>query len=183
MQSWKTIARQTILEMPPFLIVENHTVELPDGQVIPDWSWIITPDFVNVVAITEENKFLCFRQTKYGIEGTSLAPVGGFIEPNETSLASAQRELREETGYEAPEWIDLGQYRVDPNRCAGTGYFWLARGAHPVTAPSQGDLEEQTLLRLGRSDIEMALGRGEFKVMAWVAIMAIALLYLNRGPK
>ncbi len=109
MQLWKTIARHIILEKPPFLIVENHAVELPDGQVIPDWPWIITPDYVGVVAITDENTFLFFRQTKYGIDGTSLAPIGGYIEPNETPLASAQRELREETGYEALEWIDLGR--------------------------------------------------------------------------
>jgi ADP-ribose pyrophosphatase len=180
MQSWKTISRQIVLEQPPFLIVENHVVELHDGRIIPDWQWIITPDFVNVVAITTDNKFICFRQTKYGIQGTSLAPVGGFMEMGETPLVAAQRELREETGYEAPDWIDLGQYRVDPNRGAGTGYLWLARGAHPVTEPSQDDLEEQILLLLDRPDVETALARGEFKVISWTASISLALLYLLR---
>jgi 8-oxo-dGTP pyrophosphatase MutT (NUDIX family) len=180
MQSWKTVSRHTILEKKPFLTVENHVVELPDGHVIPDWSWVVTPDFVNVVAITEENTFLCFRQTKYGIEGTSLAPVGGYIEPDEAPLTAAQRELREETGYEAPEWIDLGTYRVDPNRGAGTGYFWLARGAHKVTDSYADDLEEQTLLQLDRFSMETAVASGEIKVMPWVACVVMALLYLNR---
>jgi ADP-ribose pyrophosphatase len=183
MQPWKTNARHTVLEKPPFLTVEYHTVELPDGRVIPDWPWIITPDYVNVAAITEEGSFLCFRQMKYGIEGTSLAPVGGFIESNEAPLPAAQRELREETGYEAPEWIDLGQYRVDPNRGAGTGYLWLARGAHKITEPSADDLEEQTLLHLHRSEVETALARGEFKVLAWAAIMTMTLLYLKEESK
>ncbi len=180
MQAWKTLSRQVILDQPPFLTVENHVVELPDGRVIPDWSWIITPDFVNVIAITEENTFLCFRQIKYGIEGTSLAPVGGFMEPGEAPLAAAQRELLEETGYEATEWIDLGQYRVDPNRGAGTGSLWLARGAHRVMDPNADDLEEQILLHLQRSAVETALRNGEFKVMAWAACIATALLYLIR---
>ncbi len=183
MQSWKTLSRQVVLEQPPFLTVENHQVELPDGRVIPDWSWIITPDFVNVVAITEENKFLCFRQMKYGIEGISLAPVGGFIEPDEAPLAAAQRELREETGYEAAEWIDLGHFRVDPNRGAGIGYLWLARGAHKIMESSADDLEEQTLLLLDRSEVESALTDGEFKVMAWTASLALTLLYLSRESK
>ena len=179
MQTWKTIARHTLLEKPPFLIVENHTVELPEGQVISDWPWIITPDYVNVVAITEENTLLCFRQTKYAIEGTSLAPVGGYMEPGESALTAAQRELHEETGYEAPEWIDLGHYRVDANRGAGTGYFWLARRAHQAAEPHADDLEEQILLHLTHTEVEKALLRGEFKVMAWAAIIAMALLYLK----
>jgi ADP-ribose pyrophosphatase len=58
MQTWKTLSRNTILEKPPFLIVENRAIELPDGRVIPDWTWIITPDYVNVAAITEAGKFL-----------------------------------------------------------------------------------------------------------------------------
>ena len=183
MRTWKTLSRNTILEKPPFLIVENHAIELPDGRVIPDWTWIITPDYVNVAAITEGGSFLCFRQMKYGIEGTSLAPVGGFIEQNETPLAAAQRELREETGYTATEWIDLGHYRVDPNRGAGTGYFWLARGAKKVMDPNADDLEEQTLLLLQQFEVETALARGEFKVMAWAAIMSMALHYLNQESK
>jgi ADP-ribose pyrophosphatase len=183
MRPWKTISRNIILEKPPFLTVENHTIELPSGRIIPDWTWIITPDYVNVAAITEAGSFLCFRQVKYGIEGTSLAPVGGFMEANETPLAAAQRELREETGYEATDWINLGQYRVDPNRGAGTGYLWLARGAYKITEPNAGDLEEQTLLQLRQAEVETALARGEFKVLAWAAIMSMTLLYLNKESK
>jgi ADP-ribose pyrophosphatase len=183
MQPWKTISRQVVLEQPPFLTVENHEVELPDGRIIPDWSWIITPDFVNVVAINEQNKFLCFRQTKYGLDGLSLAPVGGFMEPNEAPLAAAQRELREETGFEAPEWIDLGHFRVDPNRGAGNGHLWLARGAYKVTESNADDLEEQTLLLLDQAEVETALAAGEFKVMAWTASLALSLLYLMKESK
>ena len=84
-----------------FLAIEEHTVQLPDGQVIADWPWVVTPDFINVIAVTTDGKFLFFRQTKYSIPGTTLAPVGGYLEPGEDPLAAAQRELREETGYAA----------------------------------------------------------------------------------
>ena len=36
MKPWKTKTRKTILEQRPWLVVENHTVELPDGRLIPD---------------------------------------------------------------------------------------------------------------------------------------------------
>jgi hypothetical protein len=80
---WKTVSRETILKHNKFLSVENHVVRLPDGKIIPDWAWVVIPDSSIVLAVTKENKFLCFRQTKYAIHGTSLAPVGGMLEPNE----------------------------------------------------------------------------------------------------
>lgn len=178
MKSWKTKTRQTILNNHPWLTIERHTVELPDGRLLPDWPWIITPDYVDVVAVTEEGQFLCFRQVKYAIKGTTLAIVGGFVDEGEQPLAAAQRELLEETGYESRDWVPLGSYLVDPNRGIATGHFFLARGARFVTAPVAKDLEEQELLFLTREQIESALDRGDFKVMAWAAAIAIALRLL-----
>jgi len=175
MEKWKTLSRRVILHYSQFLIVEEHAVELPDGRIIHDWPWVITPDFVNVVAVTKDGLFLCFRQTKYGIEGTSLAPVGGFLEPGESPLAAAQRELLEETGYEATEWTDLGCYRTDANRGVGTAYFFLARQAHCVGEPDADDLEEQELLLLTGNQVTAALDAGDFKVLPWATIVALAL--------
>lgn len=110
MESWKTIKCEQVLDLSPFLKVEQHTVVLPDGQVIEKWPWIITPDFVNIAVITTEGEYLVFHQTKYSITGTTLAPVGGYIEPGEEPLATAKRELLEETGFVAENgktWANL----------------------------------------------------------------------------
>jgi len=179
MQPWKTLSKQTLLNHSKYLTVENHAVELPNGQIISDWPWIITPDYINVVAITEGGKFLCFRQTKYAVDGTTLAPVGGYLEPGEDSLIAAQRELLEETGYQAPDWMRLGGYVVDGNRGAGTGYLFLARNAHKVAPPNADDLEEQQLLHLSRAEVETALAAGEFKVLAWATVVALALWHTS----
>ena len=175
MQSWKTLSRRVLFDHGKFLVVEEHTVELPDGQVIEDWPWVITPDYVNVVAVTQEELFVCFCQTKYGIEGTSLAPVGGFLEPGEVPLEGARRELLEETGYEAEQWTPMGCYRVDANRGAGVAHFFLARHAHRVSEPDSDDLEEQELLLLTREQVRSALAAGDFKVLPWAAIVSLAL--------
>ncbi len=153
-----------------------HTVELPNGRVINDWAWVIAPDYVNVVAETTEGDYLCFRQTKYAIQGTSLAVVGGYIEPGEEPLAAARRELREETGYEAAEWRALGVYPVEANRGVQTAHFFLARGAHRVGELIADDLEEQQIVHLSRAEMARALAAGEFKVLAWAAVVALALL-------
>ena len=142
MESWRTLSRRTILDYSKYLRVEEHQIELPDGQRIDDWPWVITPDYVNVVAITEAGAFLCFRQTKYGIAGVTTAIVGGYLEPGEEPLAAAQRELLEETGFAGEDWQSLGSFVVDANRGCGTAYFFLARGVRPVTEPDADDLED-----------------------------------------
>lgn len=175
MPSFKTRHRKVILDQSPWLIIEQHAVDLPNGNFVPDWPWIITPDYVNILAQTSEGKFICFRQTKYGLEGLTLAIVGGYVLPSESPLTAAKRELLEETGCEAAEWIDLGHYLVDPNRGVATGHLYLARQARLVMKPDADDVEEQELVQLSRSELEEALIKGEFKVLAWAATIAFAL--------
>jgi ADP-ribose pyrophosphatase len=177
MQPWKTLSKTVLLSFSKWLTIERRVVELPDGRVIDDWPWVIAPDYVNVAAFTPDGKMLCFRQVKYAVEGETLAPVGGYIEPGEDPLAAARRELLEETGYSASRWISLGRYVVDANRGAGTGHFFLALGAQPVAPPGGDDLEEQELLLLYRPEVAAALRNGRFKVLAWAAMIALALLY------
>ena len=180
MKPWKTKTRQIVLDDRPWLIVEHHTVELPDGRQIPNWPWVITPDYINVVAMTEDERFICFRQVKYGIEGTTLSVVGGYINEGEAPLAAAKRELLEETGYESNNWFSLGSFLVDPNRGIATGHLFLARQARYVTPRDADDLEEQELLLLTREEIENAIEQGEIKVLAWAAAVAFALRHLKK---
>src|SRR5689334_15193384 len=129
MQAWKTLDKKTVLQNGKWVTVEYRTIELPDGKIVDDWTWIILTEYVYVVAVTELGRFLCFEQMKYAVEGVTLAPVGGYLEPGEVALEAAQRELLEETGYSAPEWIALGNYAVDGNRGAGVAHLFLAKGA------------------------------------------------------
>ncbi len=177
MQTWKTRSRKTVLNPDDgrFLKVEYHEVELPDGTVIPDWPWVVTPDYINVVLINEEGQFVCFRQTKYAVEGTSLAIVGGYLDSGEDGLTAAKREVLEETGFEASDWIALGSFPVDGNRGAGIAHFFLAQDARKVQEIKADDLEEQEMLLLSRAEVEAALHKGEFKVLPWAAIVALAL--------
>lgn len=180
MQSWQTLLRRRVHQSGDgrFLAVEHHTVQLPDGRVIEEWPWVVTPSFVNVVAQTTAGRFLCFRQTKYAVDGVTLAVPGGYLEPGEDPDDAVKRELLEETGYAADEWERLGCFAVDGNRGSGTAHLYLARGAHPVQPIDADDLEEQELLLLSLDEMRQALAAGEFKVLPWATNMALALTRL-----
>lgn len=175
MKSWRTLERRTVLDQGRFLRVELHTVELPNGMIISDWPWVITPDFVTVVAVRADGRFLCFRQTKYSVEGVSLAPPGGYVDADEAPLMAARRELLEETGYVAHCWKHLGSFSVDGNRGAGVAHLYLAQGAECVCDREADDLESQELILLSADELAAALDAGAFKVLPWAAGVALAL--------
>jgi ADP-ribose pyrophosphatase len=183
MQPWKTIARRKILGHGKYLLVEDHSIVLPNGKIIQNWPWVVSPDYVNVVAVTETGEFLFFRQTKYAVSGDTLAPVGGYIEASEEPLAAAKRELHEEMGCESSDWIDLGSFVVDGNHGEGTAHLFLASNARQVATPHSDDLEEQLPVRMSREEAERALANGEFKVLAWATCVALALRNLQPALK
>lgn len=179
MSGWKTRAKTTVHASGKWLSVEDRTVETPGGLVIEHWPWVITPNYVNVLAVTENGLALIFRQGKYGFEGDSLAPVGGYVEPGEAPLAAAKRELLEETGCTAETWQHLGRFQVDPNRGVAWGDLYLALGARKTAEIHADDLEEQELLEMTAGELRRALREGQFKVLAWAANIALALLHLQ----
>ncbi len=181
MKPWRTLARDTVLTFGRYLTVERHTIQLPDGRVLTDWPWAIAPDFINVLPMLPDGRFLVFRQTKYAASGVTLALVGGMIEPDELPLTAARRELREEMGADAGEVIFLGKYVVDANRGLATGYLYLALDVEQRYPQSGDELEEQEILSLSRAELLSAYLSGQFQVMSWTANIGLALTYLNQS--
>ena len=182
MKPWKTLSRVPVYHHSKWLTVENHSIELPDGRVLDEWPWVISPEYVNVVPVMADGRVMCFRQTKYAVPGVSLAPIGGYLDGNEDPLAAAKRELREETGCEAASWQSLGHFAVDGNHGAGKAHLFLALDTRKTGDPNADDLEEQQLVMLTRKEIAEALAAGDFKVLSWSAALALALLRLEDLP-
>ena len=176
----KTISRKLVLDLGKWLKVESHVVGFPDGKQVADWPWLISPSYVIIFPRTQEGKFLCFRQPKYAIEGVGVAPVGGYIEPEEEPMLAAKREMLEETGYESNSWTPLGSFVVDGNHGGGTAHLFLAENARKVAEPIVDDLEEQVHIELTPEELRHALDSGEIKVLAWATGAALTLLHLQR---
>jgi hypothetical protein len=62
-------------------------------------------------------------------------------------------------------------------------HLFLALNAKQVAEPNSDDLEDQELLFLSRDEIENALNAGEFKILAWSAVVAMSLNYIKVSSK
>lgn len=144
-QQWVTLEKRVLLDRSPRLVVEEHTVQLPDGTIFEDWTWVATPEYINILPVTAKGEFLVLKQVKYAVTqafGTpTLATCGGLLDPGETPSIAAERELREEMGLGIEELVSLGSYAVDGNRGAGVAHLFLGVGAHEVKKAESDDLE------------------------------------------
>jgi ADP-ribose pyrophosphatase len=110
-----------------FLQVMRDSVKLPDGSQATR-EYVIHPGAVMIVALLDDGRVVLERQYRYPMRAVMLEFPAGKFDPNETSLACAQRELREETGYSAREWAKAGV--LHPVISYSTEFIdiWFARG-------------------------------------------------------
>ena len=97
-RKWEIIESEYLIRRP-WLTARRDRVKLPTGVEIPEYYILEYPDWVNVIAITKEGKFVLVRQYRHGIKETRYEICAGVCETGEEPLLSAQRELYEETGY------------------------------------------------------------------------------------
>jgi ADP-ribose diphosphatase len=103
---------------------------------------LAAPDWTNVVALLPDLGVVLVRQWRFGVQAPTLEIPGGMIDDGEDARQAAERELLEETGYRATEWLLLGSVQPNPAFLSNTCTTWLARGLVRVCDP-QGDGEEE----------------------------------------
>ena len=100
-----------------------------------------TPDWVNVVPITADGRLVMVRQYRFGTERLTLEIPGGLVDSGEEPRATAERELREETGYTTERWSSLGGVAPNPAFHDNVCHHYLAEGVRR-TARQDLDLGE-----------------------------------------
>lgn len=86
-----------------FLKVTRDRIRLPDGKESAR-EFIRHPGAVVILPLLDDGRVLLERQYRYPNDRVFIEFPAGKIDPGEASLASAKRELEEETGYTASEW-------------------------------------------------------------------------------
>lgn len=147
---WTQLKSERIVSRPPWLSVRCDEVRLPDGRVIPEYYILEYPDWINVIAITEDGRFVMERQFRYGLGRTCYEIPAGVMEPGETPEEAARRELEEETGYVGGTWTEIMTLSGNATSMNNLSHSFLAMGVKPngkVHLDATEDLEVKLLTR------------------------------------
>lgn len=123
----ETALSRTELLRGNFLHVVRDTVRMPDdGQATREF--VLHPGAVMVIGLLDDGQVVMERQFRYPMQAVMIEFPAGKLDAGEASLACAQRELLEETGYSAREWAFAGRLAPTIAYSDEVIDIWFARG-------------------------------------------------------
>jgi ADP-ribose pyrophosphatase len=106
--------------------VWEEEFDLPNGKAI-NQSWINHNPTVAIVAINDKNELILIKQYRPAVKKHLLEiPAGSLDNLKESPAVCAQRELAEETGFQANSLVKLFEGYLLPGYCNEYMYFFLA---------------------------------------------------------
>ena len=151
MDKWKVLSSEYLIRKP-WLTARCDRLELPDGRIMPEYYVLEYPDWVNVIAITNDGKFVMERQYRHAAGVTAYELPCGVKEKGETPLEAAQRELAEETGY-GGEWREMMQISPNPGAMTNWTHCFVASGVEKTSAQHFDEHECLTVHLLDRDEV------------------------------
>ena len=174
LEPWKVLESSYI--RPRFRV---DKCELPNGKFL-DATVFEFRSWANIVALTKNNEVVLIRQYRHGVKDVLWEIPGGVVEDGEDPLEGVKRELLEETGYTASEFIQVGSLYPNPALQTNTVYYFLALNAEKVTSQSLDDGEDIEVHPVPMDDLIGMVRRGQFPHALMVAALFHVLVYLDR---
>ena len=156
---WRRHSRRLAYENP-WIEVHHDEVTRPDGQ--PGVYGVVhfRGRAVGVVAIDDEDRVILVGQFRYTMGHYSWEIPEGGVPDDEDPLEGARRELREETGFEASTWREIGQLEISNSISDETGFMYLATGLTAGVAEPD-PTEDLRVRRIPFGEVMAMIDRGE----------------------
>jgi ADP-ribose pyrophosphatase len=138
----------------------GNRIRLPNGAE-GDFTHVQHPGGAMVVPVTPEGELILLRQYRFAVQGRLLEFPAGTLEIGESPVTTIKREIEEETGHQAPDWIDLGEFFLAPGYSDEIIYAFLAKGAVPIANQPPGDADEDIeVVFMKPSEFEQVIAKG-----------------------
>ncbi len=176
---WKRIKSKEIADCRVFRVREDFCQRNTD-QTEHTFFVIENPDWVNIIALTKDEQVVLIEQFRHGTEEIILEIPGGMLDENENPEIAARRELLEETGFEAREFIYLGKSHPNPAIQNNTIYHFLAKDCEK-TGETNFDEHESVVTKLvPYNNVKKLIADGEITHALAVAGFYYTAAYLDK---
>ena len=149
-EKWKVLNSRYLVKRP-WLTARCDCVELPSGMQLPEYYVLEYPDWVNVIAVTRDGRFVFVEQYRHGLGEVSMELCAGVCESSDADpLESARRELLEETGYAGGTWERWMTISPNPGTHTNLSHCFVARDVEDIAVHLLTADEVVGLLTSGR---------------------------------
>ena len=170
----KTLTSETVFK-GRIITVKKDVALLPDGNKASR-EYITHPGGVCVVPLTDNNEVLMVKQYRYPYSEVVLEIPAGKKDIGEEPFTTGKRELKEETGATAKEYIDLGELYPSPGYCGEIIWMYGAKGLEfGDVSPDEDEFLEVEKVPLEKA-VEMILSGKIKDAKTQAAILKIKLL-------
>lgn len=142
-----------------FLNAWRDTVELPNGKTAAR-EYLKHPGAVMVIPVFDNDDVLIVRQYRYPLHAVFAEFPAGKKDEGEAPLFTGQRELLEETGYVADEWLHVTDIHNAIAYCDEVIHFYIARGLTRQGEQNLDDNEFVEVMRVPLDELEGWMRKG-----------------------
>ncbi len=170
---WKNLGSEIVYDTRIFKLKRIQRLS-PRGEEASFFQ-VAAPDWVTIIpelsGSGDKREFLVVRQYRHGNERVGMEFPAGTVDPGEEPLAAATRELLEETGYTASEWVKLSAVSPNPAFMSNKSYTFFARGLKKVADQDLDTYEYLDVHQATFSQLQDSIGSESYNsaitVQAW----------------
>jgi 8-oxo-dGTP pyrophosphatase MutT (NUDIX family) len=179
-QPWTVTGSRHVLR-DRWISVRADDCVTAEGVEIAPYYVLEYPDWVIVVAIDDQDRIILVEQYRHGWGIMSLELPTGGVEPGDADpVASAARELAEETGYVSSDWHYLTALAPNPSNMANKCHFLLARSARQMVMPEDDPTERLRVVPCPVEEVVAMAKAGTIVQSMHVAALAMVLSSIGR---
>ncbi|MCB1540525.1 MAG: NUDIX hydrolase [Rhodoblastus sp.] len=174
-QPWRVTASRTLVK-DTWIDLRADDCVRADGLEIKPYYVLDYPDWVQVIAIDDDENLVVIRQYRHGVGRLTLEVPSGCVDASDADpIAAAARELREETGYVGQRLRHVGTTTNNPANQTNKIYIVLAEGAQRVGEQQLEESEEIAVELMPLAQARATALAGGFDHSAQIASLLIAL--------
>lgn len=166
-----TVRSSELLVSDRWIRLRADECEDAAGRTISPYYVLEPAEWISVLALDEHGQAILVEEYRHGAGIVALGTIGGAVEPGEAPAMAAARELREETGHDADEFIDLGATWANFGNHTNRVHHFLARGCTRVGDQTLDEGEVITVRTLPVAGLEEHLSQS-YHQLTWYKALA-----------